>query len=187
MDHYLDIRVRPDTETTTAHLLNALAGKLHRALVTLQSEDIGISFPRFRAEAPSLGEVLRVHGSRARLQQLVQLNWLLGVADHVAVGEVLPVPGQVGHRVVRRVQAQSNAQRLRRRYIKRHNCTEEEALERIPDSVEKTLHLPFLALRSQSTGQPFLLFVEHLAVQDQPVPGVFNAYGLGASATIPWF
>jgi CRISPR-associated endonuclease Csy4 len=89
--------------------------------------------------------------------------------------------------VVRRVQAQSSADRIRRRQMKRHGWTEEEARARIADSVEQQLALPYLTLRSQSTGQHFRLFIDHLPCQPAPVAGPFNAYGLSSTATIPWF
>lgn len=186
MDHYIDLRLRPDPEFPVPQLLNALATKLHRALVALQAEDIGVSFPHHKARG-GLGDTLRLHGSLPRLQQLMQMDWLTGMADHVTASGVLPVPAGAKHRVVRRVQAQSNAERIRRRQIKRHGWTEAEARERIPDTVEQKLDLPYLSLRSQSTGQNFRLFVEHLPCSLDAVCGSFNAYGLSNTATIPWF
>ncbi len=187
MDHYIDIRVRPDPELATPHVLNALAGKLHLALAGLKSEHIGISFPRFRADRPTLGDTLRLHGDRQSLEQLMTRQWLAGINDHVRLGELLPVPATAKYRVVVRKQTCSSAERIRRRQMKRHGWTDEEAKQRIPDSIEKRLSLPFLNLRSQSTGQPYRLFIDHLPCQDTPAPGVFNTYGLSAAATVPWF
>lgn len=187
MDHYIDIRVHPDPELATAHVLNALAGKLHRVLAILKSEDIGISFPCFDAAPPSLGDTLRLHGTSARLQLVLAQNWLGGAAGHVTVSPPTPVPENTAFRVVRRVQSHSNADRIRRRQMKRHGWTETEAREKIPDTVEQKLKLPYLCLHSQSTGQPFRLFIEHLPLQPSRAEGSFNAYGLSTSATVPWF
>jgi CRISPR-associated endonuclease Csy4 len=187
MDHYIDLRLRPDPEFPPAQLLNALAAKLHRALVALKAEDIGISFPKHHATGGGLGDVLRLHGTQPRLQALMQTNWLSGMSDHLVCSPIQPVPASAQHRVVRRVQAQSNAERIRRRQMKRHGWTEEEARARIPDSIEQRLDLPYLMLRSQSTGQHFRLFVEHLPCGPTSVTGAFTAYGLSNSATIPWF
>ncbi len=187
MDHYVDIRSTPNPEIATAHVMNALAGKLHRALAILYCDDVGVSFPRFRTNPPSLGHTLRLHSTRARLLHLGEMNWLGATSDYAAVSELLLVPANVKHRVVRRVQTPSNAERLRRRQIKRHGWTEQEAREKIPNLVEKLLQLPYLNLRSQSTGQPFRLFIDHLPCQDRPTSGTFNAYGLSRIATIPWF
>lgn len=44
MDHYIDIRLRPDPDFAPAMLMGALYNKLHRALFDLQAEDLGVSF-----------------------------------------------------------------------------------------------------------------------------------------------
>jgi CRISPR-associated endonuclease Csy4 len=41
-------------------------------------------------------------------------------------------------------------------------------------------------LHSQSTGQPFRLFLDHRPC-DTASAGPFNTYGLSTTATIPWF
>ncbi|MFA9441617.1 type I-F CRISPR-associated endoribonuclease Cas6/Csy4 [Uliginosibacterium sp. sgz301328] len=187
MDHYIDIRVRPDPEIATAHILNALADRLHLALVGLEARDIGISFPRFRSDRPSLGDTLRLHGTSAALSALMVKGWAVMLADYVEVGAATPVPIGAKHRVVVRRQATSNADRVRRRQMKRQGWSEEEARARIPDSIEKRLDLPYLELRSRSTGQPYRLFIEHRPCQNEAVRGNFNAFGLSASATVPWF
>ena len=64
-----------------------------------------------------------------------------------------------GYQVVKRVRAKSNADRIRRRAIKRHMITQKEAFERIPNSVEKKLSLPFVVMGSGSTQQKFRLFI----------------------------
>lgn len=187
MDHYIDLRLRPDPEFPAPQLLNALAAKLHRALVALKAQDIGVSFPRHNTKGTGLGDVLRLHSTKERLQNLMQTPWLSGMSDHVEYVGVEQVPVGAQHRVVRRMQVKSNADRLRRRQIKRHGLTPEQAQEQVPDSIEKRLNLPFLTLRSQSTGQHFHLFIEHCPCQQASSVGVFNAYGLSAQATVPWF
>jgi len=71
--------------------------------------------------------------------------------------------------------------------MKRHGLDETQARERIPDSAAETLHLPFVQLRSGSTGQTFRLFLCLGPAQPTPVSGEFNAYGLSQNATVPWF
>ncbi len=206
MDHYIDLRVRPDPDIATAHILNSLGGKLHLVLARLGGGDIGISFPHFRPGAqparddtpraadsarqayrPTLGDTLRLHGKGERLRQLMALDWLASLGDYVTATEPRPVPPNTQYRVVTRRQTHSSAERIRRRQMKRHGWTEQEAQARIPDSVEKRLNLPFLNLHSQSTSQPYRLFIEHTPCCDKPIPGTFNAYGLSTSATVPWF
>jgi CRISPR-associated endonuclease Csy4 len=169
-------------------LINALFAKLHRALVALQSREIGVSFPKVDKKRPHLGDILRLHGSEAALENLQKKNWLSGMRDHVEVGEITPVPPDSSHCRIRRVQAKSSAERMRRRYRKRHeDVTERDVEGLIPDSVEKRLDLPYLQLKSESTGQRFRLFLEHMPPKSHSSSGEFNTYGLSNEATIPWF
>ncbi len=186
MNHYLDIEVLPDPEFPPHQLMDALYAKLHRALVHLGTTDIAVSFPRVDESIPTLGKLLRLHGSEAVLAQLMGEPWLVGMRDHIQVKGVAEVPSGTSHRQVRRVQSKSSPERIRRRQMRRHGWTEEEAMARIPETAGKKLRLPFVSLGSRSTGHKFHLFIEHLPVTT-PVNGSFNAYGLSSEATIPWF
>ena len=194
MDYYLDIHLLPDPETLPAQLMNALFTKLHLLLVDLKSNDIGISFPEFKERKPSLGSCLRLHSTVERLQQVAEHPYLTGLRDYLQISQPASVPANARHRQVRRIQIQSNPERLLRRQmrrhgyqslaearqtaitaaIQRHGLNEMDAAQRI-DSI-KTLPLPFINLRSQSTGQPFRLFIQHGPLGDKPVAGRFNAY-----------
>ncbi|QXP85901.1 type I-F CRISPR-associated endoribonuclease Cas6/Csy4 [Methylococcus sp. Mc7] len=187
MDAYLEIRLLPDPEFAATVLMNALFGKLHRGLVEHGSGCIGVSFPDISNKPRSLGTRLRLHGSAAELEKLMALNWLTGMRDHTEIGEIAAVPADAVQRIVRRVQAKSNPERLRRRLIARRGVSNEQAEQAIPDTAAERLELPYVVLASRSTGQQFRLFVEHRPVQEQAVSGTFSAYGLSATATVPWF
>ena len=107
--------------------------------------------------------------------------------DHVKASGLARVPTDAAHRTFRRVQAKSSPERLRRRLVKRYGLDETQARERIPDSAAEMLHLPFVELRSSTSGQTFRLFLSLGAEQPAPVSGKFNTYGLSRTATIPWF
>ncbi|MFN3712430.1 MAG: type I-F CRISPR-associated endoribonuclease Cas6/Csy4 [Alcanivoracaceae bacterium] len=187
MDHYIDIRLRPDPEFPAAMLMGALYGKLHRALVDLQADDIGVSFPGHKLRPRMLGDQLRLHGSAGALASLMAQPWLVGMHDHIVVSSASRAPTEAKHCLVRRRQFKTNVERLRRRRMRRHGETPELVRQRIPDSVEKKVDLPFVTLRSRSTGQSFSLFIEHGEPQRGPVDGPFNQYGLSSQATVPWF
>ena len=187
MDHYVEFRLLSDPEFQASVLMNVLFAKLHRVLVELDSRELAVSFPRFRKKPPSPGDYLRVHGSAENLERLMATNWLTGMRDHLQVKPIESVPVHTLHRRVRRVQPKSNVERLRRRYMRRHGVTKEEVARRIPDTAEQRVHLPFLQIRSLSTGQHFCLFLEHSTTQEQPISGEFNSYGLSLTATVPWF
>lgn len=185
--HYVDITLRPDPEFSHAHLLGALIAKLHRALAQMQASDIGVSFPRYQLKPRSLGAVLRLHGSEDALNTLMALPWLQGIRDHAQIAEVAVVPPGAEHRLVQRRQFKTNVERLRRRRMRRKAETAEQAAAAIPDSVERQPDLPFVHLRSSSSGQPFCLFVELGPLQPISTPGPFNTYGLTQGGTVPWF
>ena len=187
MDHYLDLKLLPDPEFPATLLMSALLAKLHRASHDLRRTDVGISFPDTAQNPRHLGACLRVHGVETALHELQALNWLNGVRDHVETGTLQPVPAQVKYRNVCRVQVDSNPERLRRRLMKRHDLSEEEARQRIPEGTGKRCTLPFASLRSATTGQAFRLFIRHGALLDAPHKGSFSSYGLSSTATIPWF
>ncbi len=187
MDSYIEVTVRPDPEFSTPILMGALFNKLHWALTRLESNDVGVSFPGYQKRPRSLGQVLRVHGSAHRLQQLAQSAWLQGMTDHVSVKDVLPAPSSVEQVIVKRRQFKTNAERLRRRRMKRKHESYKQSLHAIPDTVERKPDLPYVTLRSQSTGQPFQLFIDQVVWPESSRGGQFNCYGLSQTATVPWF
>lgn len=187
MDHYVNIEVGPDPEFPAHQLMSALYAKLHRALVAQKSTGIGVSFPGVDAQAPHLGTRLRLRASAAALSALLESDWLAGMRDHVALTPPALVPPAAQYRAVRRVQVKSSPVRLRRRLMRRDGIDAQQARQRIPDESARLAHLPFTQLRSTSTGQNFMLFIDHGPLQLSAVSGDFNAYGLSHGATIPWF
>ncbi len=188
MDYYQDLKILDDPEFPPSMLMNALFAKLHRVLVKLESNKIGVSFPNVVQDKKFLGDVLRLHGTSDTLNKLQEQNWLKGMRDHLEISDSKVIPADAKHCRVRRVQAKSNAERLRRRYLKRHkSVTENDVLAMIPSSMEKRLSYPFIQMNSESTDQRFRLFIEHLPAQQVAVQGEFNSYGLSRNATIPWF
>jgi CRISPR-associated endonuclease Csy4 len=185
--HYVDLTVVPDSETGVPTLLGALYDKLHRALVHQRLDGIGVSFPQYSVIPRSLGTMLRLHGNEAALRALLAGDWMGGMRDHVRSSGAIPVPEGVSHRVVRRRQFKTNPGRLRRRRMQRKGETADQASRAIPDSAADTPNLPYVHLRSLSTGQSFCLFIAIGPLQKEPVSGRFNAYGLGQDCTIPWF
>lgn len=184
MDHYLEVRVLADPEFTAQQLLDALFAKLHRALAQTANGQVGVSFPD---AANTLGGTLRLHGSHTALSALQATLWLKGLRDYTHVSEILPVPADAVFRVVRRVQVKSNVERLRRRSVKKGWLTAEQAETHLPACREQRTHLPFVQLKSLSSGQLFKLFIAQGPVQPTAISGEFSSYGLSATATIPWF
>lgn len=187
MHHYIDIHLRPDPEFPAHQLMAALYAKLHRVLALVQANTIGVSFPGYQSHPPTLGNTLRLLGPQGDLVRLMEHQWLTGLRDHTNVAPMAPVPTTAVHRHLRRAQAKSSPERLRRRQMRRHGLTEEQALERVPDAAAEMLRLPFITLSSASTGQRFRLFLRMSPTVSTASAGEFNTYGLSSTATIPWF
>ena len=191
LSHYIDLHLRPDPETTPPHLLAALYTRLHRALAAAPTAPAGpgiaVGFPGYDIRRRTLGECLRLYGDEAALQPWAAGAWLGSLRDHVRSTAPLPVPADAAHRTLRRIQVKSSPERLRRRLMKRHQISDEQARQRIPDSVGRMTDLPYVQLASTSTAQQFKLFLALGPAQSQPQAGDFNSYGLSATATVPWF
>ncbi len=187
LTHYIELHLRPDPEVAPTHLLTALYTRMHRALAAQGTTGIAVTFPDYSAERHTLGQRMRLHGSEAELQAWATGPWLGGMRDHVSVSPVAGVPANVQYRTLRRLQVKSSPERLRRRLMKRHPLSEAQARERIPDSAAQTTSLPYLPLASTSTAQQFRLFLALGEAQESAQTGLFNAYGLSTTATVPWF
>lgn len=187
MNSHVDIRLRPDPEFPAHQLLSALFAKLHCMLSRSQTTTIGVSFPGYGESPITLGDTLRLIGSESDLARLVDTAWLAGVREHAIIAAVAPVPVNAVQRSLRRVQAKSNPERLRRRQMRRHNLTEAEVSSKYDGLQSEQLRLPFVTLMSQSTGQPFKLFLKLGPAESTGSTGCFNAYGLSHTATVPWF
>jgi CRISPR-associated endonuclease Csy4 len=184
MGHYIEIRLLPDPEFSASVLMNALFAKFHRALVDIGQREVGVSFPQAKK---TLGDKLRLHGSRSALQRLMDLSWLKGLTDYTSVSAITPVPDNCRYRVVKRVQAKSSVERIYRRSVMKGWLTIDEAEAKVNEKKEHQLKQPFVQLKSNSSGQSFRLFIQQGELLDSPVAGAFSDYGLSGVATIPWF
>ncbi|PJK14614.1 type I-F CRISPR-associated endoribonuclease Cas6/Csy4 [Lysobacteraceae bacterium NML07-0707] len=186
MDAYIEFTLQPDDEFPQHVLMDALVAKLHRALVMLEENSIGISFPGWRDGAyPTLGLKLRLHGQETALECLMQQDWLRGMRDHLHSTGLMPAPKPQGWLQVGRRQAKS-AKNMRKRAMRRHRLSADAARECIPDGSGDRLDLPFVTQYSRSTGQRYRLYLDQRPVQ-QPSQGGFNSHGLSLGGCVPLF
>lgn len=186
MLYYIDIRLLPDPEFQEHQLMGALYTRLHRLLVQLQTNRIGVSFPGYQDWPPTLGSTLRLLGPKLELSQ-VESSWLKGMRDHTEFMPIEQVPMKTAHRPLRRIQVKNNPERLMRRQIQRHGLTEQQARERVPKGRGDRLRLPYVVLNSASTGQRFPLFLKLGPETQSGEEWSFNTYGLSNTIAVPWF
>ena len=122
MDFYIDIQVKPDAEMRENVLLNKVYSKLHKALFSLKSTEIGVSFPKYKV---LLGNVIRLHGTEPRLSELQNTDWLDGLSGYCQVTPIQAVPDNVAYRNISRIQSNMTEAKLRR-LISRGSISTEE-------------------------------------------------------------
>lgn len=179
--------VRSQDGAAAPEMLARAFSAVHLCLVNLRTADVSVSFPRQDDRARSLGNCLRMMGPIHEVGAIAALPWHRIVRGPTTFSGVSAVPATRVFRGVRRVQAKSNVERLRRRYVARHGVAYEDARRMIQEDLRRTLDLPWLRLKSHSSGQEFRLFLRLDDSRPEFVAGHFNAYGLSSTATIPWF
>ena len=183
MDHYLDIKIVPDEEVPVYFIRNKIYTKLHKALFSLNSTDIGVSFPNYKIK---LGNVIRLHSSENSLSKLQNENWLGGLTGYCAVSEIQPIPDIVSYRTISRKQANMTAAKLRR-LIKRGSITAAEANQYKAKMFANGFDDPYLELESTSNGNKHRRYIVFGELTQKRDAGSFDQFGLSKEAMIPWF
>ncbi len=184
MDYYIDIQVQPDAEMRANVLLNKVYTKLHKTLHSLKATDIGVSFPQYRIV---LGNIIRIHGNKKRLEEFQTLTWLGGMVGYCKVSEVLPVPQKVVYRTISRKQASLSNAKLRRLQKRGKISSPEEVKQYKQVMFRNGLDNPYMELVSASTGKTYRRYFQFGELLSTPVFGDFDSFGLSKNATVPWF
>lgn len=189
--YYQEITLIPDADLSSAFLWTKVFTQLHIALAdsihTKKSMPFAAGFPEY--DEKGLGIKLRIFsGNRENLETLQIGNWMARLSDYVHMTSIRKVPeGRIkGYAVYSRVQPDASIARKARRYVKRHEgVTIEEAAALLKTKAPES-HLPYIQIRSASTGERFSLFIRRQSLES-PQPGDFNAYGLSTAGTVPEF
>ena len=183
MNFYLEIKIRPDDEMRENVLLNKTYSKLHKALFTLKSTEIGVSFPQYKV---MLGNVIRLHGTEEKLTELQSTDWLGGLKGYCAVSSIQAIPADISYRTISRKQANMTEAKLRR-LIKRGSISPEETKQYKAKMFQQGLEKPYLELESSSNGHRHRRYIQFGELNEQATKGEFDQFGLSKNATIPWF
>ncbi|WP_041395544.1 type I-F CRISPR-associated endoribonuclease Cas6/Csy4 [Photobacterium profundum] len=183
MDSYVDIQLKPDAEMREAELSSKVFTKFHKALATLNTNKIGISFPQMNLK---LGRLFRIHGNASLLKDLQGIKWLGALAGYCQVGEITVVPDQVQYRVISVKRSNLSKAKLKR-LIARGSIDKDGEKRYKVKMLSQGFDNPYLDLFSSSTGQVYRKFFEFGDIQATSVSDEFDSYGLSNTATIPWF
>jgi len=192
MNYYQDIKIFPDAEIDIAFLRNKIYQKLHKAIFDLLAKDIGINFPQVKNK---LGNVIRIHSTKKRLEQLQTLNWLGGLSGYCEIGDILIVPNEVrGYQIISRIRQTMNETKLSQRisHQTQNNILKTDAdIQAYKNQYRAKMTAtrsgnPYLELNS-SKGGLYRIYLHFSKIQNSPIAGKFNNFGLSKTATIPIF
>ena len=192
MKYYLDITLLADAEANIGFLWHKVYGQVHIALVEGKNangnSDIAVSFPEYGDKSFPLGNKLRLLASmREQLQQLDIDKWLNRLSDYCHCTSIKEVPQAVsGFMRFKRVQFDTNVERLARRRAKRKGESLEQAMQHFTGFKDQESKLPYINMISLSKNKRFRLFIEKEEENGEKM-GEFNCYGLSKTATVPWF
>lgn len=188
MDSYFDIKAIPDPELLQSAVTGELMQAVHSLLPAFGGR-VAVGFPAY-GQANTLGGIIRIYGARLDLNDLHPL-----ALEHPSVrnyGLTVPIAAipdtPTGHATYSRlhVKGASHYRRLEKRHKARGTWTDELA-GAIADRYRQATHCPHVNLRSHTTNQRFLLFIQH-AKHKEAREGEFSAYGLSVDdATVPTF
>jgi CRISPR-associated endoribonuclease Cas6/Csy4 subtype I-F len=195
MDHYLDLIARGESRAETGTLMSEAFSRVHGVLARQGGGRVGVAFPNMVTEtAPHPGNVLRLFGPADDLEALREGGGIahLAKAGGLVRGRILQAPSGDYARVryVRDRGAdlgtargrERRQERFVRRYRARHGSEPSAAqLEQMSRSqrARGDRRLPFLRVRSRSTGTLLSIFVRPEPVEASAASeGTFNLYGL---------
>ncbi len=199
MKYYQEITLIDQAEISSYFIWSKLYAQLHIALAESKDSknktNIGVSFPQYIFEEKTeekkakvnMGKKLRLFAqSGAELQTLDIKKWLDRLTDYVHITSIREVPENIkGYAIYKRKQVKTNAERLARHRVKRGDISFDEALARYSNVVTAT-NLPYIQMKSLTSGQPFKLFIEKQPAE-QSASQVFSTYGLSSESSIPEF
>ncbi|GFO72460.1 CRISPR-associated endonuclease Csy4 [Bathymodiolus japonicus methanotrophic gill symbiont] len=178
MNHYIDILIKPDAEMRKNVLLNKVYTKLQKALFTLNSTGIGVSFPQYKV---MLGNRLRIHGIEEKLTELQATDWLGGSAGYCDVSPIQAIPNEVVYRTISRKQSNMTEAKLRR-LIKRDSISLDEIKGYKAKMFQKWLDNPYLELDSLSNGHKHRRYIAFGEPVKSNSEGKFDFFGLSKTA-----
>lgn len=183
MNSYIDIYLQPDSELNEAQLSSKVFTKFHKALVILNTNQIGISFPQMNYK---LGKHFRIHGNKSLLNDLQGLDWLGPLKGYCKINEITPIPDLIKYRNISCKRSNMSNAKLKR--LVDRKTIDAQGIKRYKEKMlSQGYSNPYLDLLSQSTNQIYRKFFEFGQIQDQRSEGIFDSYGLSKTATVPWF
>lgn len=214
MKHYQELTVIRTPEISPYFIWSKLFMQVHLALVESKDNNnkvkVGISFPEYQCFEKN-GKTIAILGSKLRIfahnqSELEQLNLsqkLSRLLDYVHLKSITAINSEQvkQHITVNRSDQNGNLARLTRRFAKRKSITFAQAKQMQIERYAKRLNIsqseslahyenpqlksyPYIIMDSLSSENKFSLEIVQTKVE-QPCHGLFNTYGMSATATVP--
>jgi CRISPR-associated endonuclease Csy4 len=180
MKFYQEITLLQSEEIGIYFLWEKLFTQLHLGFVKFKgSEDnssIGISFPEYHSRG--LGKKIRLFAEKETLLSFNTELRLDRLSDYIHIKSIKAVPSDVKYYTsFHRFRFKSNKDGLVRRYAKRHKLSLNEASKHYEDFERTDTLLPFIQMKSLSTGEKFKLHIAQSSSKEEVNQG-FTCYGL---------
>lgn len=193
---YIEISCLPGADVNSGFLVGKVMGILHLCLVNLEKgqgyNPVGVSFPDYcfgDDVKPSIGGMIRLFARETSHLEILDLDSQLSrFEDYIHMRPItdLDRPG-LKFAVFRRVQLRSSRERLIRRQVVRSGESENVIRARYQSFVEEQTRLPYVNMKSMSSGRQFRLFVQKQRVEKPSANWQFSSYGLSSSIPVPDF
>ncbi|AFG36513.1 type I-F CRISPR-associated endoribonuclease Cas6/Csy4 [Spirochaeta africana] len=193
MNYYSEITLLPGADIGLYQLWSKVFTQVHLRLVEFQNPDgnvpIGVDWPEYKADIPSLGTKLRIFSSTRETLEQFDLNVvLLRFSDYVKVSGIRSVPQNISSYVAyERVQKKQNPDRIARRRARRSNLDYTEALRAVAEKNAPVITLPYVQLISLSTKRKYSLFLAKRLTEEPGGNISFNSFGINKHSTVPSF
>ncbi|MGB0360079.1 MAG: type I-F CRISPR-associated endoribonuclease Cas6/Csy4 [Endozoicomonas sp.] len=188
MDSYFELKALPNPEIIQSEVVAELMQALHKILPSCDGR-IGLDFLAY-GQQRTLGGIIRILGKMQDVKAIYRTldNHPL-IRDYALLTPVESIPATVSKYACyqrRHARGNSRFRRLKKRHLNNGSWTE-ELEQTLLQKLSTPLYLPHVKLKSDSTNQQFLLFVER-KTSSTAKTGSFNGYGLGlVGTTVPVF
>lgn len=190
MKNYIEIELTAGFEMPYHVLLSKIVQQLHFGFL---NKSLGLSFPQYNKKRHTIGNLIRIFGTVEELEEFNITEVLNRYLNNVIISEILDVPVKCKYGSYYRYRPNfghtlAGIERVARRKAKRSGMTYEEAFLHLSSfNIGVDDELPFISIKSVSTGGIFRLHINYTECSAENVVENFNSYGLSKVNTVPVF
>ena len=180
MDYYVDLKMNKNVRTNVA--LEKTYANVHKALTSIPSSNIGVSFPEYKVV---LGSVIRLHGTKEELEKFMDTDAMKSL-DNCNASKILKVPENCDSFVkTSRIQSVMSNSKLNR-LVRRGSISEDEKKAYKIKMLQSSMSNPFILMKSGSNKNFYKRFFQIEKV-DRLNSGTFDSFGTSQIASVPCF